>query len=330
MQQYKEFFPTVSRLSFFSVARFPKVAYDRRVSCTRTSVGYTRGPGREIGNKHSSYSPHPVMPKPSKIRRAALQREERRRLERESNSTGMLLQSTESPVAETKTLQPRGGSRTSKWRDENGKTKKSRAVRMQPSVLNFFSVSNRDTHRGRAAVTRLMDRFTDGQPIHAGEAAGVGVGNNSTLSPEASTGSQPLNVLANLAPSDSGNPRLGTGEVLIQAPHRAAGGNNDPPSTTVMPPPHIVMRLDSSTALQPNTETESGGRAVTPSTELVNLFHGSWVLDRSSQGTGPTAQTRHETATRAGQRVEKRGGSLDGGPCNSRSSVSRDLEGAGV
>ena len=150
------------KISFFLVAKFPKVAYDRRVSCTRTSAGYTRGLGRETGNKCSSYSPHPVMPKPSKTRRAALQREERRRLERESNSTGMLLQSTESPVAETKALQPRGGSRTSKWRDENGKTKKSRAVRMQPSVLNFFSVSNRDTHPGRAAATRLMNRSTDG------------------------------------------------------------------------------------------------------------------------------------------------------------------------
>ena len=83
------------------------------------------------------------MPLPSKARRVALQREEKKRLEREANLKNLLLpQPAESLVAETKTqLRPRGSSRTSKWRDENKKTKKSRAAKMQPSVLKFFSVS---------------------------------------------------------------------------------------------------------------------------------------------------------------------------------------------
>ena len=80
----------------------------------------------------------PEMPKPSKARRAALEREEARRLEREVNLENPSV--TEHHTAETR---PWGSSRTSKWRDKNGKTKRSRAVRMQPSVLKFFSVSNR-------------------------------------------------------------------------------------------------------------------------------------------------------------------------------------------
>jgi len=83
------------------------------------------------------------MPKLSKARRAVLQREETRRLEEESN-LNTLPQPAETLIIEKKVLPPRGGSRTSKWRDENKKTKKSRAARMQPSVLKFFSVSNGD------------------------------------------------------------------------------------------------------------------------------------------------------------------------------------------
>ena len=84
------------------------------------------------------------MPPPSKARKAALRREEARRLEREASTRSAALQQTESPVVETQLVQPRGSSRSSKWRDKNKKTKKSRAVRMQPSVLKFFSVSNVD------------------------------------------------------------------------------------------------------------------------------------------------------------------------------------------
>ena len=88
------------------------------------------------------------MPKLSKARRVALQREETRRLERETSLKNALAQPAECLIVEAKVLQPRGGSRTSKWRDENQKTKKSRAARMQPSVLKFFSVSDRN---GRSA-----------------------------------------------------------------------------------------------------------------------------------------------------------------------------------
>ena len=82
------------------------------------------------------------MPKSNKARRTALQREKARRLEREMNSTDALLPAEETPVSEVKETQAWGNSRTSKWRDKNGKTKRARAVQMQPSVLAFFSVSN--------------------------------------------------------------------------------------------------------------------------------------------------------------------------------------------
>ena len=100
----KSFFPTVSRVLFFFVAKFPKVTYDRRVSCIITLVGYTRGLGGGTDNKCSESSAHPVMPKPSKARRAALQREEIRRLERESSLVGTLPQPTERLGTEPETL----------------------------------------------------------------------------------------------------------------------------------------------------------------------------------------------------------------------------------
>ena len=86
------------------------------------------------------------MPKLSKARRAALQREEARRLNREAlaSTKSASPQPTESPIVETQPVLPRGSSRSSKWREKNKKTKKSRAVGMQPSVLKFFSVSNVD------------------------------------------------------------------------------------------------------------------------------------------------------------------------------------------
>lgn len=135
---------------------------------------------------------------------------------------------------------------------------------------------------------------------------GAGVGNNSA--PEASTEPQLLHVLVNLSPGDSENPRLGAGsEVSIQAPRRAAGGNSDPPSTTVMPPPsHIAKRLHSSRALQSSTDTKGSEQAVTPSIEHPASMEEVHELGGSSRRTG---QTRHETATRVGARVEKEGGS---------------------
>ena len=83
-----------------------------------------------------------LMPALSKAQMAALQREEAKRLEREASTKSASPQPMESHFAETGLAQPRGGSRSSKYRDKNSKTKKSRAIRMQPSVLKFFSVSN--------------------------------------------------------------------------------------------------------------------------------------------------------------------------------------------
>jgi len=130
------------------------------------------------------------MPKPSKARKSALQREEKRRLEREANLRDTLSQPVESPTTETQVPQPRGGSRTSKWRDENEKTKKSRAARMQPSVLKFFYVSNRVFIITGPRKTH-PNLLVDGQPIGA---KGIGIehgseGGGSGLVPEVSAGS---------------------------------------------------------------------------------------------------------------------------------------------
>ena len=86
------------------------------------------------------------MPKPSKAQKAALQWEETRCLERDASMKNTPLQPAESAVVRTEPSQPQGSSRTSKWRDENKKTKKSRAAWMQPSVLKFFSVSGGDNY----------------------------------------------------------------------------------------------------------------------------------------------------------------------------------------
>jgi hypothetical protein len=65
------------------------------------------------------------MPKSSKAQRAALQQEEARRLKNEVNLKTIPPQLAESPVVEAQAPQLWGSSRTSKWRDENQKTKKS-------------------------------------------------------------------------------------------------------------------------------------------------------------------------------------------------------------
>ena len=86
------------------------------------------------------------MPQLSKTRRLAVQREEKKRLEREANSKNVPLEPMEGLIVEAKAPQPRGGSTISKWRWKNRKTKKSRAAQMQPSVLKFFPVSNGNIH----------------------------------------------------------------------------------------------------------------------------------------------------------------------------------------
>lgn len=131
------------------------------------------------------------MPKPSKARRITLQREETRRLEREIN-LDTPSQLTESPVVETKVFQPRGNSRTSKWRDENQKTKKSRAARMQPSVLKFFSVSNGDIQNGEndEKLTQIC-WLMGGQPIGVHKGIRIENGNEGRTNgsiPEVSVG----------------------------------------------------------------------------------------------------------------------------------------------
>lgn len=108
------------------------------------------------------------MPKPSKARKAALQREKTRRLEREASPGETLPLPAVSSVVEMQVPpQPRGTSRTSRWRDNNQKTKKSRAVRMQPSVAKFFSVSNRRARKSRnhQKLTQVRSA-TDSQSVH--------------------------------------------------------------------------------------------------------------------------------------------------------------------
>ena len=147
------------------------------------------------------------MPKLSKARRAALQREEARRLNREAlaSTKSASPQPTESPIVETQPVLPRGSSRSSKWREKN-KKKKSRAVRMQPSVLKFFSVSNvddRDTEDYYERLTRI--RWPGGQPIDVHKATGVeglnteqGSGEcGSSSNPEGSAGSPQPDAFAN-------------------------------------------------------------------------------------------------------------------------------------
>ena len=175
------------------------------------------------------------MPKPSKARDNALRREEARRLEREANLKSMLQQPAESPSVETHVPQPRGSSRTSKWRNDNGKTKRSRAVQMQPSVLKFFSVSTgyllqqelRGTHPSLLA---------DEQPIgaHKGIAAedtNGGQGKDSVL--EVSVRSRGSHAFANLTVRISEVSEVDVGETLAKGPgsERAVSEDTDSENT---------------------------------------------------------------------------------------------------
>ena len=132
-------------------------------------VGYTRTPIRVLVTNSVHACALPVlMPKPGKARKVALQREETRRLERQKNlgsvPAGGLAVETR---AEVQTPRPWGTSRTSKWRDENEKTKKSRAMRMQPSVLKFFSVStgNMGPYPRETLMRDSRYLLANGQPI---------------------------------------------------------------------------------------------------------------------------------------------------------------------
>jgi len=196
--------------------------------------------GAVTSSGHTLASPT-LMPPPSKARKAALKREEARRLERAARTKSAAPQPTESTVVETQRVQPRGSSRSSKWRDKNQKTKKSRAVRIQPSVLKFFSVSNVDDRNTEGYGETDLNPLADGQPIGVHKATGTELSNagqgseggGSSSTPEGSVELPQPDVLANpLAVRDPQVSEAGTNATPIQGLEHAVH-NTDSVGDTV-------------------------------------------------------------------------------------------------
>lgn len=136
---------------------------------TRQAVDTLQVRATRVSYERNVRLTHPL----SNLRRAALQREETRLLEREENLKTTPPQPAESRVVENRGLQPRGSSRTSKWRAKNQKTKKSRTERMQPSVQKFFSVSEEHSQRQDVRETRHDLLVGHGQPFIVQEGGGT-------------------------------------------------------------------------------------------------------------------------------------------------------------
>jgi len=178
------------------------------------------------------------MPPPSKARKAALQREERRRLEREANTNNESLQPIEAPVVEARPSQPRGGggSRSSKWRDKNGKTKKSRAVWMQPSVLKFFSVSNGDDRDARGYRRLTQTRWLTDSRLVDTKQLGLNV---RTPNKEARAGGAVRSPRGVRGHSSSTSSRTSSPSATLRSPRcgpmrRRHGSRNMQPATWVL------------------------------------------------------------------------------------------------